>query len=42
MFIDGFFSFYGQIFVLEFGLILFVGLLSGFLSSKRLIGKENF
>jgi len=41
VFIDRFFALYGQIFLMEFGVVLFVGLLSGFLSSRRFIGKEN-
>lgn len=42
VFIDKFFTLYGQVFLLEFLVILLVGLLSWFLSSHRFIGKENF
>lgn len=41
LFIDRFFALYGQVFLLELCVILLVGLLSGFLSSRRFIGKEN-
>lgn len=41
VFIDRFFDLYGQIFFIELGVVLLVGLLSGFLSSRRFIGKEN-
>jgi hypothetical protein len=42
VFIDKFFTLYGQIFLLEFCVIILVWLLSWFLSSRRFIGKENF
>lgn len=41
VFIDKFFTLYEQIFLMEFGIILLVGLFSGFLSSRRFIGNEN-
>ncbi|MDD2917180.1 MAG: hypothetical protein PHH70_05025, partial [Candidatus Gracilibacteria bacterium] len=40
--IDTFFVFYGPILMAELGVVVFVGFLSGFLSSYRFIGKENF
>ncbi|MFA6090185.1 MAG: permease-like cell division protein FtsX [Candidatus Gracilibacteria bacterium] len=41
VFIDNFFAIYSQMFLWEFCIILLVGFLSGFLSSRRFIGKEN-
>lgn len=42
VFIDRFFTLYAQTFLLEFVIVLLVGLLSGFLSSRRFISKKNF
>lgn len=40
--IDTFFTLYGPILLAEFGVVVFVGFLSGLLSSYRFIAKENF
>ncbi|EKD29403.1 MAG: Cell division protein [uncultured bacterium (gcode 4)] len=42
LFIDRFFVLYGNIFLIELAVVTIVGVLSGFLSSRRFIGKGEF